>query len=199
MEPKLRVEGASKIYDGKSGPVHALEDISLDVAEGELVTILGPSGCGKTTLLWAISGLHALTGGRIILDGTEVDGPRPQQTGMIDIARCLREDDRIARSVTILDANPGEQVRHLVVLLLRPFLERMVVAPRACQALAQKGLGYILRQVDSVLMQDEVVERTILPCVSGAREDLAGKLIPRLVLLHAVVDPVVEGPHGCAA
>ena len=83
MAPKLRVEAASKVYAGKNGPVHALEDISLDVAEGELVTILGPSGCGKTTLLWAMSGLHALTGGRIILDGSEVDGPRPQETGMI--------------------------------------------------------------------------------------------------------------------
>ena len=47
MEPKLRVEGASKIYAGKSGPVSALDDISLDVAEGELVTILGPSGCSR--------------------------------------------------------------------------------------------------------------------------------------------------------
>jgi NitT/TauT family transport system ATP-binding protein len=83
MAPKLRVEAASKVYEGKNGPVHALEDISLEVAEGELVTVLGPSGCGKTTLLWAMSGLHALTGGRIILDDTEVDGPRPQQTGMI--------------------------------------------------------------------------------------------------------------------
>ncbi len=83
MAPKLRVEAASKVYAGKNGPVHALEDVSLDVAEGELVTILGPSGCGKTTLLWAMSGLHALTGGRVVLDGTDVDGPRPQQTGMI--------------------------------------------------------------------------------------------------------------------
>ena len=83
MEPKLRIEAASKVYDGKNGPVHALEDVSLEVAEGELVTILGPSGCGKTTLLWAMSGLHALTGGRIVLDGTVVDGPRPHETGMI--------------------------------------------------------------------------------------------------------------------
>ena len=83
MEPKLRVEAASKIYEGKSGPVHALEDITLDVEEGELVTILGPSGCGKTTLLWAMSGLHRLTSGRITIDGSEVDGPRPHETGMI--------------------------------------------------------------------------------------------------------------------
>ena len=83
MEPKLRIENASKVYAGKSGAVHALEDLSLDVAEGELITILGPSGCGKTTLLWAMSGLHALTSGRITLDGTEVNGPRPHEIGMI--------------------------------------------------------------------------------------------------------------------
>ena len=83
MEPKLRVENASKVYAGKSGAVNALEDLSLDVAEGELITILGPSGCGKTTLLWAMSGLHALTSGRITLDGTEVNGPRPHEIGVI--------------------------------------------------------------------------------------------------------------------
>jgi NitT/TauT family transport system ATP-binding protein len=83
MQPKLRVEGASKVYSGKSGAVHALENISLEVAEGELITILGPSGCGKTTLLWAMSGLHALTSGRISLDGTGVDGPRPHEIGVI--------------------------------------------------------------------------------------------------------------------
>ena len=83
MEPKLRVEGATKVYTGKSGAVQALEDFSLVVEEGELVTILGPSGCGKTTLLWAMSGLHALSGGRVLLDGTPVDGPRPHEIGMI--------------------------------------------------------------------------------------------------------------------
>jgi NitT/TauT family transport system ATP-binding protein len=83
MEPKLRVEGATKVYESKTGVVHALEDFSLDVHEGELVCILGPSGCGKTTLLWALSGLHALTSGRVLLDGTAVEGPRPHEIGMI--------------------------------------------------------------------------------------------------------------------
>ena len=81
--PKLRVEGASKVYASKSGPVHALEDFSLDVREGELVCILGPSGCGKTTLLWAMSGLHALSRGRVLLGDTAVTGPRPLEIGMI--------------------------------------------------------------------------------------------------------------------
>jgi NitT/TauT family transport system ATP-binding protein len=80
---KLRIESAGKIYASKTGPVHALEDFSLEVSEGELVCILGPSGCGKTTLLWAMSGLHALTSGRVVLDGRPVEGPRPQEIGMI--------------------------------------------------------------------------------------------------------------------
>ncbi len=80
---KITVHGAIKIYETKSGGVHALEDFSLDVREGELVCILGPSGCGKTTLLWAMSGLHALTRGEIRLSGQPVNGPRPAEIGMI--------------------------------------------------------------------------------------------------------------------
>jgi NitT/TauT family transport system ATP-binding protein len=72
-DPKIVVQGATKVYASKSGPVHALDNLSLD----------GPSGCGKTTLLWAMSGLHGLTGGRILLDGTAVDGPRPHEVGMV--------------------------------------------------------------------------------------------------------------------
>ncbi len=78
----LAVEHATKHYQTGSGLVHALEDLTLDVDEGEFVCVLGPSGCGKSTLLWAMSGLHDLTRGQILLSGQKVTGPRPE-IGMI--------------------------------------------------------------------------------------------------------------------
>ena len=59
--------------------LEVLRGIDLQVFEGELVTIVGPSGCGKTTFLNAVDGLVKLTGGRILVDGREVDGPGPDR------------------------------------------------------------------------------------------------------------------------
>jgi NitT/TauT family transport system ATP-binding protein len=78
----MQVRHVTKYYKTSTGAVHALEDINLDIAQGEFTCILGPSGCGKTTLLWGLSGLHELTSGEVILNGTPVTGPRPE-IGMI--------------------------------------------------------------------------------------------------------------------
>ena len=62
------------------GEVLALNNFSLDVAEGEFVCILGASGCGKSTLFNAVSGLLRATSGKIVLDGRDVSN-RPGQVG----------------------------------------------------------------------------------------------------------------------
>jgi NitT/TauT family transport system ATP-binding protein len=80
---KIAAIGATKVYETKAGPVHALDGFSLGIREAEFVCVLGPSGCGKTTLLWAMSGLHELTSGEVVLDGEPVVGPRPDQIGMV--------------------------------------------------------------------------------------------------------------------
>jgi NitT/TauT family transport system ATP-binding protein len=82
-DDKIAAIEATKVYDSKTGPVHALERMSLGVREREFVCVLGPSGCGKTTLLWAMSGLHGLTSGEVLLDGEPVRGPRPAQIGLV--------------------------------------------------------------------------------------------------------------------
>lgn len=72
----VSIRGLEKVYSGRNGSVQALSDIDLDVARGEFVSIVGPSGCGKTTLLKMLAGLEGATGGSLVIDGTEVSGPR---------------------------------------------------------------------------------------------------------------------------
>jgi NitT/TauT family transport system ATP-binding protein len=71
--PKLAIRAAGMSY----GDLVAMQDCSVDIAPKTIVSIVGPSGCGKTTLLWAMSGLHRLTTGDILLDGQRITGPRP--------------------------------------------------------------------------------------------------------------------------
>ena len=66
----LQLQDIHKSYDGKV----ILDGISLDINDGEIVSILGPSGSGKTTLLNAILGLTEIDGGRIVFDGKDLTG-----------------------------------------------------------------------------------------------------------------------------
>ena len=87
--PKLVVSGATKFYQTKTGPVHALDNVSIDVREGEFLCIIGPSGCGKTTLLWSMAGLHDLTSGRITLGSDVIRHPHPEIAMIFQDANLL--------------------------------------------------------------------------------------------------------------
>src|SRR6266571_1927241 len=72
---KLVVDHVSKWFKQKRQNVHALDDISLEVAEGEFIVIVGPSGCGKSTLLDIIAGLEKPDKGRVLADNEPVLNP----------------------------------------------------------------------------------------------------------------------------
>ena len=63
----------------KFGQFSALQDINLEIPEGELVALLGPSGCGKTTLLRVIAGLESADAGTVTLNGQDITDLPPAQ------------------------------------------------------------------------------------------------------------------------
>ena len=72
---KLNVESVSKTFKSRTGPVHALDKVSMQVGEGEFVCLVGASGCGKSTLLNIIAGLEKPDSGTVVADGLRVVGP----------------------------------------------------------------------------------------------------------------------------
>jgi NitT/TauT family transport system ATP-binding protein len=79
---KLVVEGVSKTFRTTQGQLHALDNVSLNVREGEFVCLVGPSGCGKSTLLNIIAGLEKPDQGQVLADGKPVTGPASERLMM---------------------------------------------------------------------------------------------------------------------
>lgn len=65
---------ASKIYGKDDSEVRALDDVTVDFAEGQFTAIMGPSGSGKSTLMHCLAGLDTLTSGKVFVDGTDLSG-----------------------------------------------------------------------------------------------------------------------------
>ncbi|HCM91708.1 MAG TPA: spermidine/putrescine ABC transporter ATP-binding protein [Lachnospiraceae bacterium] len=72
----IKLNDVKKSYDGK---LNVIEDLSLDINEGEFVTLLGPSGCGKTTILRMIGGFDKPTSGKILIDGSDISDLPPNE------------------------------------------------------------------------------------------------------------------------
>ncbi|MBM3486295.1 MAG: ATP-binding cassette domain-containing protein [Alphaproteobacteria bacterium] len=113
--PVLEARDVALVYRTRTGTIAALHDLSLTVGDGEFVAMLGPSGCGKSSFLKIAAGLIPLSSGRVLLNGTPTERPRPdvgmvfQQPALMPwktvlenvliTARCLGHDIATARAV----------------------------------------------------------------------------------------------------
>jgi branched-chain amino acid transport system ATP-binding protein len=82
----LQVEGVAKHFGG----IRAVEDVSFDVHEGEILGIIGPNGCGKSTLFNCILGQLTPTSGRVRLDGQDVTGFTPEEMNKRGVSRTFQ-------------------------------------------------------------------------------------------------------------
>src|SRR5437016_6459681 len=87
MSPLLDVSGLTKRYGGLT----ANADIVFDVNEGEIVGIIGPNGAGKSTLFDLITGFQQPDGGRVLLDGHDITGLRPDRISRLGVARTFQK------------------------------------------------------------------------------------------------------------
>ena len=118
--PALRVSDLTKDFGG----LRAVDQVSFQIAEGELVGLIGPNGCGKTTTFNCISGLLEMTSGRIKVLGQDASGMRPDQIQGLGLTRTFQHT-WLWREMTVIEN-----------LLVPP---RMQFAPNALLALLRPG------------------------------------------------------------
>lgn len=70
----IRLERVTKTYNGQSVPVHALDEVDLQVEEGEFVAVMGPSGSGKSTMLTVLGAMNPPSRGKVVIDDIDVYG-----------------------------------------------------------------------------------------------------------------------------
>ena len=112
--PALRLSGVSKVYGQGEDAVHALDNVSLDVAPGEFLCLVGASGCGKSTLLSLVAGLDPVTAGQVDLADGRAPGLMFQEPALfpwLTVAgnvglplklRGVKRDQRQARTQELL-------------------------------------------------------------------------------------------------
>ena len=76
---KLRAQNLGVVYDRDGANMAVLEDINLEIADGEFICLVGPSGCGKSTLLNTMAGFLSPSSGSVTIDGETVSGPDPRR------------------------------------------------------------------------------------------------------------------------
>ena len=95
---QLVIAGVSK----KFGGVTAVQDVSLEVPRGAILSIIGPNGAGKTSLLNMISGFYKPDSGRIMLEGTEIAWKKPSEIASLGVARTF-QNIALFSGLTVLD------------------------------------------------------------------------------------------------
>jgi NitT/TauT family transport system ATP-binding protein len=181
----IAVRDVSKTYErpGRRGEAFtALTNVSLDVAEGEFISLIGASGCGKTTLLRMISGLIPASTGEVVINGQRVDGV-PDRIGFVFQEPALLPWRSVRDNLAFVLKRKGmsaEQVQTAIddKLRLTNLQDFVGYYPQALSGGMQQrvGLARALVGDPDVLLMDEPLSALDAFTRRRLQEDIAGIL-----------------------
>ena len=139
MAPLLELDGVSKAFGGLS----VIDDLDLVVNEHEIVSVIGPNGAGKTTLFNLITGLYRPDAGKILLDGQDLVGLRPNRITSKGVARTF-QTLRLFLNMTVLENVMASQYGRTKVGIVRSMLQlpRSRREDKEVRKLAQEKLAF---------------------------------------------------------
>ena len=158
----LSIENISMRFDLLNGnSIQALKDVSLEIEEGQIITVLGPSGCGKTTLLNIVAGFLAPTQGQVILNDQIVLGPGAER-GMVFQQGALFEWMNVRSNVAFGPRMKGmpkdeqiEKVKHLLEVVGLADFEDKAVYELSGGMQQRVALARCLANDPDVILMDE--------------------------------------------
>lgn len=197
MTPKVSLRGVTKSF----GTNTVLRDLSLDVANGEVVSLIGASGSGKTTLLRCVNLLEQIDDGAVLLDGDEISAigldPNPvrRRVGIVFQSFNLFPHMSVARNITlaltkVVRQSPVDAAAHAGDLLRRFGLaEKADVYPDQLSGGQQQRVAIIraLAMRPEVLLLDEItsaLDPELVGEVLDVVRELKGSGITLLIATH---------------
>jgi branched-chain amino acid transport system ATP-binding protein len=172
----LHVEGITKRFSG----ITAVDHVSIELHEHEILGIIGPNGAGKTTLFDLISGFLAPDEGRILLEGRDITRARPQQRARLGLGRSF-QDARLFGALTVHQAVSVAMDRPLRVY---DPLAAMVALPNVTRA--EKRLGRRADDLIALMGLDDYRDKFVSDLSTGSRRvvDLACQIgiEPKVIL-----------------
>ncbi len=166
----LRIENAKKHYKHRGKIVAAMDDMSMDIAKGDFVSLVGPSGSGKSTLLLTLGGMLSPTEGKIYLDGISLYDLSPdararvrkEKIGFVfqsfNLIPYLTAQENVQVPLLLNGVNEDEQKRKAVELLTRVGLgDRLDHKPSELSVGQQQrvALARVLANDPALVLADE--------------------------------------------
>ena len=131
-EPLVRLRGVVRRYSAGGTITAALQNVDLDVSEGELLAVIGPSGSGKTTLMGVIGGLDTADSGSVVVDQTDVTALRGEALAVYRL-----------RTVGFVFQSPGLMPLMTALENIALPLQLMGKDPSEAEALARDALDLV--------------------------------------------------------